>query len=71
MRTIEIVDPVILGYNVAMQKITLTDLIQRDIAPKPWAEGEKIPWNDPEFSRRMLKEHLSQKHDAASRRTRR
>ena len=53
-----------------MQKITLTDLIQRDIAPKPWAEGEKIPWNDPEFSRRMLKEHLSQKHDAASRRTR-
>ena len=40
------------------------------MAPKPWAEGEKIPWNDPEFSRRMLKEHLSQKHDAASRRTR-
>jgi SAM-dependent methyltransferase len=37
--------------------------------PKPWAEGEKIPWNDPDFSRRMLKEHLSQKHDAASRRT--
>jgi SAM-dependent methyltransferase len=36
--------------------------------PIPWAEGEKIPWNDPEFSKRMLKEHLSQKHDAASRR---
>ena len=37
--------------------------------PQPWAEGEKIPWNEPEFSRRMLKEHLSQRHDAASRRT--
>ncbi len=37
--------------------------------PQPWAEGGKIPWDDPEFSRRMLKEHLSQKHDAASRRT--
>jgi SAM-dependent methyltransferase len=29
---------------------------------------QKIPWNDPDFSRRMLKEHLSQAHDAASRR---
>ena len=44
------------------------DLIERDPAPVPWAEGEKIPWNDPEFSRRMLREHLSQDHDAASRR---
>jgi SAM-dependent methyltransferase len=47
----------------------LSDITQRDMKPKPWVEGEKIPWNDPEFSRRMLKEHLSQKHDAASRRT--
>ena len=47
----------------------LSDIIQRDMAPQPWAEGEKIPWNDPDFSRRMLKEHLSQRHDAASRRT--
>jgi hypothetical protein len=28
----------------------------------------KIPWNEPEFSRRMLREHLSQEHDRASRR---
>lgn len=46
----------------------LIDIIRRQSAPKPWAEGEKIPWNDPEFSRRMLDEHLSQEHDAASRR---
>jgi SAM-dependent methyltransferase len=31
-------------------------------------EWKKIPWNDPDFSRRMLSEHLSQEHDAASRR---
>jgi len=47
----------------------LSEIIQRNMEPQPWAEGEKIPWNDPDFSRRMLKEHLSQKHDAASRRT--
>jgi SAM-dependent methyltransferase len=47
----------------------LTDLIQRASPPAPWAEGDKIPWNDPDFSRRMLREHLSQAHDAASRRS--
>lgn len=40
-------------------------LIHRDRVPAVWA---KIPWGDPEFSRRMLREHLSQEHDAASRR---
>ncbi|MBZ0300648.1 MAG: class I SAM-dependent methyltransferase [Anaerolineae bacterium] len=48
--------------------MNLLDLIQRTPQPQPWAEGEKIPWNDPDFSARMLKEHLSQAHDAASRR---
>ena len=46
----------------------LMDIIHRQRVPKPWAEGEKIPWNDPDFSKRMLNEHLSQAHDAASRR---
>ena len=46
----------------------LQDIVRRQSVPKPWAEGEKIPWNDPDFSRRMLNEHLSQEHDAASRR---
>ena len=49
--------------------MNLPDLLQRDPDPRPWAEGENIPWDDPDFSRRMLKEHLSQRHDAASRRT--
>ena len=47
----------------------LIDIIHRQPNPQPWSEGEKIPWNDPAFSKRMLKEHLSQAHDAASRRS--
>lgn len=42
-------------------------LIDRQPA-QPWCEGGKIPWNDPAFSERMLREHLSQEHDQASRR---
>ncbi len=34
-----------------------------------WDGAYKIPWNDPDFSQRMLVEHLSQDHDMASRRT--
>ena len=48
--------------------VKLLELVRRQAVPEPWAEGEKIPWNDPDFSRRMLAEHLSQAHDMASRR---
>lgn len=43
----------------------LEGLIHRQRDDRVW---RKIPWNDAEFSRRMLREHLSQEHDAASRR---
>ncbi|KKL17403.1 hypothetical protein LCGC14_2485910 [marine sediment metagenome] len=33
-----------------------------------WRGDYKIPWDDPDFSRRMLVEHLTQEHDLASRR---
>jgi SAM-dependent methyltransferase len=46
----------------------LRDIIERRVPPEPWAEGENIPWDEPGFSGRMLAEHLSQEHDAASRR---
>ncbi|MEZ4713614.1 MAG: class I SAM-dependent methyltransferase [Caldilineaceae bacterium] len=46
----------------------LIDIINRDPQPAPWAEGDNIPWHEPEFSRRMLAEHLTQAHNAASRR---
>lgn len=48
--------------------MNLLDLVHRPIPPVPWSEGDNIPWSDPAFSKRMLKEHLSQDHDAASRR---
>ena len=41
-------------------------LLQHNPLPSEW---RKIPWHDPDFSRRMLHEHLSQDHDAASRRS--
>ena len=46
----------------------LSDLATRLLPPVPWAEGDNIPWHEPPFSARMLAEHLSQAHDAASRR---
>jgi SAM-dependent methyltransferase len=47
----------------------LLDLVRRAPLPAPWSEGDNIPWHEPDFSQRMLKEHLSQAHDAASRRS--
>lgn len=48
--------------------MNLKDIVNRSEKPIPWTEGEKIPWDEPAFSQRMLREHLSQAHDAASRR---
>lgn len=48
--------------------MNLNELVNRKSPPLAWEEGDNIPWNEPGFSQRMLKEHLSQAHDAASRR---
>jgi SAM-dependent methyltransferase len=48
---------------------TIVDIVNRVANPAPWSEGDNIPWDDPEFSERMLAEHLSQEHDLASRRS--
>jgi SAM-dependent methyltransferase len=34
----------------------------------PWQHGGNLPWDDPAFSERMLRQHLDQSHGAASRR---
>lgn len=44
------------------------DLLLRRAPVEPFAPGSRIPWDDPDFSARMLREHLSQSHDRASRR---
>jgi len=47
----------------------LGKLLKLKNTPVAWADGGKIPWNEPGFSERMLREHLTQDHDLASRRT--
>ncbi|MGD8727994.1 MAG: class I SAM-dependent methyltransferase [Gemmatimonadales bacterium] len=51
-----------------MLHINLRDLLEREPS-KPWSHGGKIPWHEPGFSARMLREHLSQDHELASRRS--
>jgi len=51
------------------RRLSFSEFATRNPSPEPWSEGEKIPWDDPEFSARMLHEHLTQEHDLASRRT--
>lgn len=35
---------------------TILDIIDRAPKPTPWSEGDNIPWNEPDFSERMLAE---------------
>ncbi len=42
-------------------------LYRRADPPKPWVDDGNLPWNNPDFSRRMLHEHLDESHGAASR----
>lgn len=45
----------------------LWKIYRRPERPEPWSGGGNLPWDDPAFSRRMLREHLDQSHGAASR----
>jgi SAM-dependent methyltransferase len=42
-------------------------IYNRPDPPPLWREGGNLPWNDPAFSARMLREHLDESHGAASR----
>lgn len=44
-------------------------IYRRPVRPAAWVGGGNLPWNDPAFSARMLREHLDESHGAASRRT--
>jgi SAM-dependent methyltransferase len=46
----------------------LRQIYDRPQPPVPWQHGGNLPWDDPTFSERMLKQHLDQSHAAASRR---
>lgn len=49
----------------------LRHIYQRQQRPPPWDPapygGGNLPWNDPDFAERMLRQHLDQSHGAASR----
>ncbi len=49
-------------------RFTLRDLVQAGPLEDGPEQSRKLPWHDPDFSERMLAEHLSQRHDLASRR---
>lgn len=42
-------------------------IYRRPGRPIPWTFGGNLPWDDPAFSKRMLREHLDDSHGAASR----
>jgi SAM-dependent methyltransferase len=46
---------------------TLWRIYNRPERPELWDQGGNLPWNDPDFSERMLREHLDESHGAASR----
>lgn len=45
----------------------LWQIYRRPLRPEPWSWGGNLPWDDPAFSERMLREHLDEAHGAASR----
>lgn len=55
------------GQASARLAQALWKVYRRPERPTPWATGGNLPWEDPDFSRRMLREHLDESHGAASR----
>jgi SAM-dependent methyltransferase len=45
----------------------LWKIYRRPERPRPWVGGGNLPWDEPGFSERMLREHLDESHGAASR----
>lgn len=59
----------LLKINSCGSNLEIKQLIDRNMVPTVREDHGTLPWNDPGFSRRILREHLSQRYDAASRRT--
>jgi SAM-dependent methyltransferase len=56
------------SFVAARLAAALQQIYDRPLPPIPWRHGVNLPWDDPAFSERMLREHLDQSHGAASRR---
>lgn len=46
----------------------LVAIVRRSRPLRAWVDVDNLPWGDPDFSERMLREHLDESHGAASRR---
>lgn len=60
--------------NMTHEKSKLSDALwriyHRPDVPQPWSRRDgNLPWDEPDFSERMLREHLDESHGAASRQT--
>lgn len=53
--------------SVTRHQQALWRIYRRSQPAVPWRDGANLPWDDPQFSERMLREHLDQSHGAASR----
>lgn len=59
-----------MNANITPKRLTqsLWKIYNRPERPPAWSNGGNLPWNEPAFAQRMLREHLDQSHSAASRR---
>ncbi len=55
------------GEAAARLAAALQTIYDRPQPAVPWRDGGNLPWDDPQFSARMLEQHLDQSHGAASR----
>jgi len=56
-----------MGKNQSKKLASALWKIYRRGRPQPWQGGGNLPWDAPDFSERMLREHLDESHGAASR----
>ena len=56
-------------FHVRQLTDALWRIYRRPERPELWPQGGNLPWNEPAFSARMLREHLDESHGAASRQT--
>lgn len=57
------------SYQICRGPLDFSFFAKLSASPKPFSDGRQIPWNDVDFSQRMLAVHLDESHDWASRRT--
>ena len=50
------------NQSLTKHQQALWRIYRRSQPAVPWRDGVNLPWDDPLFSERMLREHLDQSH---------